>query len=103
MLNALGLARSSGGVQDEQPVLGVHLFCLTLIGLLGHQIMPVDISARLHGNIDAGSLDHYYIRYAWSIRCGLVYIGLEGNGLATPVQAVCGYHHFGFSVQYPAV
>ncbi|VVB72852.1 Uncharacterised protein [uncultured archaeon] len=103
MLDALWLAGRSGCVKNEEPVFGVHLLALALFRLSGHQVVPVDIFALLHGDLDASPLDHYYLLHAWGIGCCLVNIGLEGQRLAAPVQTISCNDHLGLGVQYPAV
>jgi len=93
MLDTLGLAGSSGGIEDEQPVLSIHLLALAYIGLLFHQLVIPDILSCLHGHIDACSLDHYYILHAGCVSGGLIHIGLEGEGFAAPEEAVCGDYY----------
>ncbi len=93
VLNTLGLAGSAGGIEDEQPILGIHLLALAYIGLLFHQLVIPDILSRLHGHIDACSLYHYYILHARCIGGGLINIGLEGQGFAAPEEAV-GCNHY---------
>ena len=93
VLYTFGLAGSSGGIEDEQPVLGIHLLALAYIGLLFHQLMIPYILSGLHGHIDACSLDHYYILHAGGVGGGLIHIGLEGQGFAAPEEAVCGNYY----------
>ena len=85
VLDTLGFAGSAGGVKDEQPILRVHLLALAFFGLSSHQVVPVDVSALLHGHFKSCPLDHYYIFHRWGIGGGLVHIRLEGEGLAAPV------------------
>ena len=103
VLNTLGLAGGSGGVEDEQPVLWIQGQSLALGGLAGHEIIVKDIASLGHGYIDAGSLDHNYLLYGGCGLEGLIHIGLERQGLAAPVEAVGGDDNLGLGIVYTAV
>jgi hypothetical protein len=88
VLNTLGLAGCAGGVQNEQPVLWVELGGLALGGLAGYEIIVEDIASLGHGNGNAGSLDDYYLLDGGCSLHGLIYIGLEGQGLSSPEESI---------------
>ena len=64
MQNALGLSRGTGGIEDEQGVLGVHHLRRAVFRLGVHEVGEPVISSRTHGNVCTGSLYHQHMLYA---------------------------------------
>jgi len=102
VLDTLGLSGGSGGVQNEQPVLWIKGNGLALCGLASCKVIVEDIASLCHGHCDTGSLDDYYLLYRGSALHGLIHIGLEGQWLSAPVEAVCCDDNLGFGIIDPA-
>ena len=79
--DALGLARGSGGVEDEEGVLGIHLCGRALVRGTLHLVVPPDIAFLLHGYLVAGPLNHEDLLDAGGLGKCLVGVGLHGDGV----------------------
>ena len=56
--HALGLAGGSGGIENEQRILGIHPLRFALGGLPGDEVVVPDVASLGHRNVVSRSLDH---------------------------------------------
>ena len=100
MQHALGFAGGTGGVEDEQWVLGAHRFRWTLRGLRLDQFVIPDIAFAGPGDLAAGAAHHDDLLHRG--RAGLgqggVCVDLQGYGATAPQPFVSRDQPFRLSV-----
>jgi hypothetical protein len=100
MQHALRLAGGTGGVEDEQRILGVHAFRLALGRLAVHHIVEPAVARGLHVHRAAGMADHQYGFHrvgAGQLERGID-IGLQRDLLATAQAFIGGDDQFAGAV-----
>ena len=90
MHDALGLAGAARRVEQEEHVLAVHLLAWTLVGHVLGEFVPPMISAGLHLDVVAASLQDNDVGDPVGHRHRLIDVGLEWNHLAPPPGSVTG-------------
>ena len=61
VLEPLGGAGGAGGIQDEQRILGAHLFGGAVGVLVGHCVVVPDVTSLVPFDVTAGTLDHQHL------------------------------------------
>src|SRR5690606_32049077 len=98
--HALGLAGGTGGVEDEQRLLGAHF--LRRAGAAGnlHQVLVPDVAVLVPLDLGAGASDHDDLLHAGGFRVGqrVIDVALERDLLAAAQPFVGGDHHLRLAV-----
>src|SRR5690554_3548608 len=102
VLEPLGRAGRTGGVEDEERVFGVHFLGRTVTGLLVHYFVIPDVATVVPVNLAAGTLDHQHlVAHLGTQTCQRsVDVILERHLLATAYGLVSGNHQFGVGTEY---
>src|SRR5262249_3781487 len=100
VLDALGLARRAGRVEDEKRVLGVDIHWVAALRLALDDVVPPLVARRLHRHFAAGALiddDVFDFLAAAHAEC-FVHHGLERYLLAAAELPIGGDHRDGARV-----
>ncbi len=94
----LRLAGRTGGIEDEQRILGAHLDRRADVADLGEFVLQPHVAAVHPADLAAGAADHQHLLAARRLGQCLVGIGLQRNDLATPHAFVGGDDEFRVAV-----
>ena len=99
---ALGLPGGTGGVEDEEGILGIHPFGLAFRVNLRHLLVPPEVSAGgpVHFDLVADPLQHDHLLDGGAILHGRVGILLLGNRLGAAEASVADDENLGFGIPY---
>jgi hypothetical protein len=100
--DALRLPGGSGGVEDEQRVLGVDGLRRVVLRRRADRVVPPHVALVVPGDVLSGALDDQHVLHGRRLRHRLVHRGLERRRRAAPVAAVRGDHQLGLGVLDPA-
>ncbi len=90
--NALGTARRSRCVQDEEGVRGIHGLRLAERLRLRHRVMPPKVASLLHGDVLSRPPKDDHVADDGKVRDGLVDGTLEGHELPAAVAGIRRHH-----------
>jgi len=91
--NAFGLAGGTGGVEDEERVLGVHLFRWAVGRGFRHELAPLEIPSGRPGDLTTRMLHHDNLFDDGTLLDRFVGIGLQRDGFASAQPFISGDHH----------
>ncbi len=95
----LRLRRGARGVEDVEQLLGVHRFGRTVIGRIGHEVVPPVVPALDHHGVGVAAVhDHHVLdRGRAGLECG-VDVRLERARLAPSITGIGGDDELGFGI-----
>src|SRR5581483_5998745 len=88
--HAFGFPCCAGGVKDIERVFGIEWFRWTLVGSVGHQLVPPLVAPRLHVNGSAGALVHNNVLYCRGRLQGFLNCMKQLDLTSSAIRAVLG-------------
>src|SRR5437762_2617181 len=98
--HALRFAGRAAGVEDVEHVFGVHGLSLTAVAGLGHEIVPPEITPRLHAHLRrlADALQDYYFLNRRRPLQRLIHVCLQLHDAAAPPRTIARHDDLGLRV-----